>query len=72
MFGLMLRLEIQEGKDRMRKKEFIWLGATAACVMRRIKDKSSSYIYIEEPEDDIDEPEQLEGEEQKIFYLTDS
>ena len=62
MSGLMLWLEIQEGKDRMRRKEFIRLRATAACVMRGVNDTSSSYSYIEEPQDNIDEPEQPASE----------
>ena len=38
MTGQMLWLEIQEGKDRMKTKEFQGrLGGTAACVMRGVK-----------------------------------
>ena len=69
---LMLWLNIQEGKDRMRKKEFIRLGATTTCVKRGFKDISSSCSYIEEHEDNIDETEQPEGEERKRLYLTKS
>ena len=36
--GMMAWLEIQEGKERMPKKDFfIELGATAGCVMRGVK-----------------------------------
>ena len=34
--GIMLWLEVQEGKERMRKKEFQDLGGTAACTMRGV------------------------------------
>ena len=38
MTGQMLWLEIQEGKDRMKTKDFQGrLGGTAACVMRGVK-----------------------------------
>ena len=39
MTGAMLWLEIQEGKDRMRQRDYSQdLGGTAACVMRDVTD----------------------------------
>ena len=39
MTGAMLWLEIQEGKERMRQREYTQdLGGTAACVLRDVKD----------------------------------
>ena len=35
--GQMVWLEIQEGVDRMSKKEFSNLGGTVACVIRGVK-----------------------------------
>ena len=78
MSGLMLWLEIQEGKERMRKKEYIRLGATAACVMRGVTDTCNAYSYIESPEDsqvpsnDRDESEPAAEEARKRLYLADS
>lgn len=72
MSKLMLWLKIQGENDRLRRKEYIQLGATAFCVMRGVKDISSSYSHIEEPTDDGDEPGQPEGKDQKILYNADS
>ena len=36
--GEMMWLEVQEGKDRMKKKPYQNLGGTAACVMRGVKE----------------------------------
>ena len=35
--GVMLWLEIQEGRDRMRTLDYNELGGTAACVMRGVE-----------------------------------
>ena len=35
--GVMLWMEVQEGKERMRQKEFSSLGGTAACTLRGVK-----------------------------------
>lgn len=56
MSGLMLWLKIQEGNERIRKKELIQLGAAISCVMRGVTDISSSYSHVDEPEDGGDEP----------------
>ena len=35
--GIMLWMEVLEGKERMRMKEFSNLGGTAACTIRGVK-----------------------------------
>lgn len=60
--------------DQMRRNDFIRLGAAASCMIRGVKDTSSSYRYIEETQvtneyQDGDEPKQLEREQQKILYF---
>ena len=51
----MLWIEIQEGKERMRKKEFSELGGTAACTIRVVK---ATREFKDLPVDDlsVDEP----------------
>ena len=54
--GQMLWLEIQEGKDRMKTKEFQGrLGGTAACVMRGVK-ASEDLEHIPNFEENNEEP----------------
>ena len=78
MFGLILWLETQEGKEQMQKKEYIRPGATAAYVMRGVTDTCDTYSYIDPPEDpqvpsnDIDESEPVAEEARKRLYLADS
>ena len=68
---------IQEGKEKVIKKEFFRLGATAACVMRGVIDIASGYSYIESPKDesgsdDTDESAPPVDEVRKRLYLADS
>ena len=53
--GVMLWIEIQEGKERMRKKEFSELGGTAACTIRGV---NATREFKDLPNDDLtlDEP----------------
>ena len=66
------------GKGANEKKEYIRLGATAACVMRGVTDTCDDYSYIEPPEDPqvpseaTDEPEPVAEEARKRLYLADS
>ena len=45
--GEMMWLEVQEGKDRMKKKPYQNLGGTAACVMRGVKESCDFLIYYQ-------------------------
>lgn len=69
--GLIIWLEIQEGTERMQKKEFSRLRATAACIMRRIIDICDDYSYIEPPQDinDTDESEPAAEEVMKWLFI---
>ena len=78
--GHLTYLEIQEGKNRMKQKEFFKdLGATSSCVARASKFCSNiEGIQIEEDKSDEDEDELLEhssDEEEEIdqeIWLGDS
>ena len=53
MTGAMLWLEIQEGKERMRQREYTQdLGGTAACVLRGVKDTAH---FKHHPDNDIED-----------------
>ena len=43
--GIMLLMEIQEGKKRIKMKEFSNLGGTAACTTRAVRQQENSRIY---------------------------
>ena len=53
--GEMLWLEIQEGKYRMKNKQFQNLGSTAACVLRGVKD-TFDFKRLPSTNDDDDSP----------------
>ena len=77
MSGIMLWLEIQEGKDQTRKEDLIRLEVALVCVMRGVTDTASDYSYIESPRDksgpnDTDECAPPEYEVRKGLYLADS
>ena len=52
--GALLWLEIQEGKERMRRKEYQELGSTAACVLRGVT-SSESYVELLQNNNTVDE-----------------
>ena len=61
--GQMIWLEIQEGVDRMSKKEFSNLGGTVACVIRGVKaSQDLQHIPLDELTMDVD----IEGERYKL------
>ena len=56
MAGIIIWLEIQEGKDCMHKEMFSEkFGGTAACVMRGIRNTSMFKHHISEKDDDDNE-----------------
>ena len=62
--GQMIWLEIQEGVDRMSKKEFSNVGGTVACVIRGVKaSQDLQHIPLDELTMDVD----IEGERPKLF-----
>jgi len=62
--GAMLWLEIQEGKERMKKKQFQNMGSTAACVMRGVAACGSTFMNLPiiETEERIHEPRLFFGD----------
>ena len=51
--GVMLWLETQEGKERMRSKEFQTMGSTAACTLRGVIATSDFELFeYTEPQDE--------------------
>ena len=51
--GLVLWLEIQEGRDRMRSKEYQELGTTAACTMRGVKGTEGYNIFEQQDDEQV-------------------
>jgi len=62
--GTMLWLEIQEGKERIKKKQFQNMGSTAACVMRGVKACGSTFMNLPiiETKERIHEPRLFFGD----------
>jgi len=62
--GTMLCLEIQEGKERMKKKQFQNMGSTASCVMRGVATCGNTFtnLLIIFKEEKIHEPRLFFGD----------
>ena len=69
--GHLVWFEIQEGKERMKKKEFSNLGGTAACVIRGIKaSQDLKHLPLVLEEDSIDHDDGgYQGERPSPFLL---
>ena len=69
---IMMWLELQDGKERMRKKEYSSeLGGTAACVLRGVKSTESCQQFPETRDDnfDVNEHENISSQpgDMKLF-----
>ena len=70
MSGIMLWLEIQEGKERMRALEHTQaLGGTAACVLRGVN-ATSTFTHIEDAT--IEDDEDICNDSSPYLYFADS
>ena len=68
--GHLVWFEIQEGKERMKKKEFSNLGGTAACVIRGVKaSQDLKHLPFVLEEDSIDHDDGgYQGERPRLFF----